>query len=68
MQPELAKCAVLLAFAKDGFDQLANDLTRGIAGMANGARIALPDREDMKTLTERQPQFYRSSFDELTDR
>jgi hypothetical protein len=38
-QLELAKCAALLAVAKDGFDQLANDLTHGIAGMASGARI-----------------------------
>jgi hypothetical protein len=46
-QLELPKCAVLLAVAKDGFDQLANDLTRGIAGMASGARIrSAPDRED----------------------
>src|ERR1700687_765934 len=38
-QFQLAKRAVLLTINEDGFDQLTNDLTHGVAGMASGALI-----------------------------
>ena len=38
-QLQLPKRAVLLAIAEDGFDQLANDLTDRVAGMARGALV-----------------------------
>src|SRR5580704_4872991 len=38
-QLQLPQRAVLLAVAEDGFDQLANDLTHRVAGMARGALV-----------------------------
>src|SRR5512137_2098256 len=38
-QLQLPQGAVLLAVAEDGFDQLANNLTHRVAGMARGALI-----------------------------